>query len=396
MDDFEFFRPTHYYFGQDSDLLVGKHIKALKKHRVLVIYGSSFAKKIGLIDRVISSIKEQNLTVFSLGGVMPNPRCDLVYEACEICKKEKIDFILAVGGGSVIDTAKACAVGALIENDFFEHFFIQRNSIEKAIDVGVILTIPAAGSEGSSSCVIQGLHADKIIKSGISSNLIVPCFAILNPKLSFSLSTYQTACGVVDMMAHILERYFTNTKDVSVTDRICEGLLCSIIETVPRILNDPFDYGARANLMWAATLAHNNLCGVGREQDWASHHLEHQLSALYDCAHGAGLAVIMPAWMEYTMSHDVMRFAQFANRVFGIEMNFEDPYDTAKAGVSALREFFKSMSMPLNFEQLGANKDDIPKLLNMLGIDNHSEGHFMILDRSDCESIYNIAANYKE
>ena len=260
----------------------------------------------------------------------------------------------------------------------------------------VVLTIPAAGSEGSDSTVIEKEIDGKVVKNGYSSPLNVPLFSIMNPELTFTLPAYQTACGIVDMMAHIMERYFTNTTGVSVTDRTCEGLLQGIIENARIVIAEPDNYDARANIMWAGTLAHNNLCGVGREQDWATHHLEHQLSALYDVAHGAGLAVMYPAWMEYNLKHDVMRFAQFASRVFGCSMDFEDPERTAREGISALREFYKSIGMPLSFKDIGAKAEDIPLLLNMLGVDdeNRTEGKFVTLHRSDCEQIYSIAARY--
>ena len=224
-----------------------------------------------------------------------------------------------------------------------------------------------------------------------------PLFAILDPELTFSVSRYQTACGITDMIAHILERYFTNSKGVTVTDYMCEALLKAIIENAPVAIDDPSNYDARANIMWAGSLAHNNICGVDRVQDWASHHIEHQLSALYDVAHGAGLAVIFPAWMDYVYKHDVMRFAQFAVRVFGVSMDFDDPASTAREGIRAFRHFLHSIGMPLSFEEIGAKEEDIPHLLNMLGVDdlNKTEGQFVLLYRKDCEAIYYRAAHYK-
>ena len=244
--------------------------------------------------------------------------------------------------------------------------------------------------------MIQKQVGDKVIKTGCTTELNKPVIAILDPTLTYTLSNYQTACGVVDMMAHIMERYFTNTEGCDITDRMCESLLKSIIHNAHLVFEDPFNFDARANLMWAGALAHNNICGVGREQDWASHHLEHQLSALYDIAHGAGLSVIFPAWMEYVYNHDVKRFCQFANRVFDININLEDLEKTAQLGIRALREFFKSIDMPLSFKDINASKNDIPKLVEMLGVDEmeKSEGHFVQLYRQDCEKIYLIAAEY--
>ncbi|MGN1282006.1 MAG: iron-containing alcohol dehydrogenase, partial [Succinivibrio sp.] len=289
----------------------------------------------------------------------------------------------------VIDTAKAIALGIPDDGDFFD-FYLRKRKPVKALKTGCLLTIPAAGSESSASTVIEKEIDGKIIKCGCGSELNRPLFAVLDPELTYSVDRYQTACGVTDMMAHIMERYFTNSQNVSVTDNICEGLLRAIIENAQTVLDDPYNYDARANLMWAGSLAHNNICGVDREQDWASHHLEHQLSALYDVAHGAGLAVMFPAWMEYVYRHDVMRFAQFAVRVFSVQMDFDDPAVTAREGIARLRAFFKKIGMPLSFREIGAKKEDIPILLSMLGVDdeNNTEGHFVTLYKNDCEQIY--------
>lgn len=391
MNNFEFYRPTAYYFGTETENKAGSIIKKLGKQKVLIIYGGSSCIKSGLLDRVQQSLNQEQVAWVCKGGVVPNPRADLVYELIDLGRKEQVDFVLAVGGGSVIDTAKAVAIGIVNEGDFFD-FWLKLRVPQGALGVGVVLTIPAAGSEGSPSSVIQKEIDGHFTKCGFTSYLNVPVFAIMNPELTKTLPAYQTSCGAVDMMAHIMERYFTNTAEVSITDRLCEGVLCSIIDTVPRILRDPLNYEARANLMWAGTLAHNDTCGVGREQDWATHALEHQLSALYDVAHGAGLAVMFPAWMEYVMPHNQMRFAQFAVRVFGVSMDFEEPKRTAAAGIVALRNFFKSIGMPQSFADIGAKEEDIPQMIKMLGVDKNQIGHFVQLGRAECEAIYRIAA----
>lgn len=393
MDSFEFYRPTSYHFGAGLENDVGRLIKRCKKQRVLVVYGTGSCVVSGLLSRVEASLKHAGVDYICKGGVVPNPRADLVYEMINLGRREHVDFILAVGGGSVIDTAKATAIGIVNDCDFFD-FFLHKMVPRKALEVGVILTLPAAGSEGSSSAVIQKMIDGRYHKCGLSSILNVPRFAIMNPELTMTLPPFQTACGAVDMMAHVMERYFTNSVDVSITDRICEAIMTSIIETIPRVLRDPHNYEARANLMWASTMAHNDICGVGREQDWATHALEHQMSAFYDVTHGAGLAVLFPAWMEYTVDHNPMRFAQFANRVFGIPVDFEDPKRTARSGIDALRSFYKMIGMPLSFAELGANAEDIPQLLKLLEVDKHTIGHFVQLNRDDCESIYRIAAQY--
>lgn len=396
MENFEFVVPTKYIFGQGTSSKCGDTIKSYGYKNVLVVYGSEHAKKSGLLDSVEEHLKSNSIDYSLLGGVLPNPRADLVYKGIELGREKQIDFILAVGGGSVIDTAKAIALGIPDDGDFFD-FFTKKRNPKTALKTGCVLTIPAAGSESSLSTVIEKEIDGKVVKNGCGSPLNRPLFAILDPELTFSVSRYQTACGITDMIAHILERYFTNSKGVTVTDYMCEALLKAIIENAPVAIDDPSNYDARANIMWAGSLAHNNICGVDRVQDWASHHIEHQLSALYDVAHGAGLAVIFPAWMDYVYKHDVMRFAQFAVRVFGVSMDFDDPASTAREGIRAFRHFLHSIGMPLSFEEIGAKEEDIPHLLNMLGVDdvNKTEGQFVLLYRKDCEAIYYRAAHYK-
>ena len=247
-------------------------------------------------------MNEAGIPFSELSGVHANPRSGKVYEGIDLVRQTGADFLLALGGGSVIDTAKAIGFGAPYDGDFWD-FFTGKAKIETALPVGVVLTISAAGSEGSPNCVIT--HENGNLKWGIPvTDVVRPRFAVLNPRLTCSLPAYQTACGAVDMMAHIMERYFTNTPDVALTDRLCEALMKTVLDAAPKAIADPNDYAARADLMWAGMLAHNNSCGVGREQDWASHQIEHELSAFYDCAHGAGLAVVLPAWMEYVLPHD--------------------------------------------------------------------------------------------
>lgn len=395
MLNFEFCRPTNYIFGRYTENQVAKLITNLGYKKILLVYGCGSCVKSGLLDKVLNSLEQAGIDVITLGGVKSNPQADLVYNGIYLGREHQVEFVLAIGGGSVIDTAKAISLGILDDGDFFD-FFLGKRVPKQALKVGVILTIAAAGSEGSTNAVIEKEIDGHILKKCCLTNLNLPTFAILNPEITFSVNQYQTACGVCDMICHVLERYFTNTQDVTVSDRLCEGLLISIIENALIVKDDPENYEARANLMWASTLAHSDLCGAGREQDWASHNLEHQLSALYDVAHGAGLAVIFPAWMEFTYKHDVMRFVQFANRIFGCAVNFDDPESTARAGIEALREFFFDLNLPLSFEDLGAKVSDIPLLLNMLGVDdiNSTEGNFMILHRRECEQIYRNAANY--
>ena len=332
MDNFNFYSPTEFIFGKDTENDCGKYVKKYGGTKVLVHYGSNSAQKSGLLDRVCKSLEDNGIKYVKLGGVKPNPRDTLIYEGIELCRKEKVDFILSVGGGSCIDSAKGIAAGVNYEGDFWDFFCGKR--IENALPVGTILTISAAGSEGSPDTVIT--NEEGMYKRGASGDAIRPKFSILNPALTQTLPAYQTACGITDIMAHLYERYLTNTKEVEVTDRMIEALLLTMVHEGPRVIEDPNNYEARANIMWAGMVAHNNTCGVGRTQDWNSHNIEHELSALYDCAHGAGLAVTMPAVFTYVMNHDVMRFAQVAVRVWGCQMDFEHPEVTAKAGIDKI------------------------------------------------------------
>lgn len=391
MNNFNFYSPTFFEFGKDTETKTGKLVARFGGKKVLVHYGSGSVVRSGLLARVTKSLEEAGIQYVELGGVVPNPRSGLVYEGIELCRKEGVDFILAVGGGSAIDSAKAIAIGVPYEGDFWD--FYQGRPIKEALPVATILTLAAAGSEASNSSVIT--HENGNMKRGTGSNLIRPVFSILNPELTTTLPPYQTSCGATDMFAHVLERYFTNTKDVEITDRICEAIMLTIINETPKALADPTDYQARANIMWAGMVAHNDICGVGREQDWATHTLEHELSALYDVAHGAGLAVMFPAWMKYNMKQDVNRFAQFAVRVFGCEMDFQNPERTAKEGITKFEQFLLSIGMPIRFKELGAKAEDIPTLIEMLKMNDRAIGNFVKLSREDVEAIYKLAADVK-
>lgn len=389
MENFTFYSPTYFAFGKGTENEAGAYVKRFGGNKVLIHYGGGSVVRSGLLERVKQSLDKEGIEYILLGGVLPNPRSGLVYEGIELCRKEDIDFILAVGGGSVIDSAKAIAAGAVYDGDFWDYYC--GKPVDEALPVGTILTISAAGSEGSGDSVIT--HEDGMFKRGASGEAMRPKFSILNPALTQTLPAYQTACGITDIIAHLYERYLTNTKGVEVTDRLLEGLLLTMIHEGPRVIEDPNNYEARANIMWAGMIGHNNSCGVGRSHDWNSHNIEHELSALYDCAHGAGLAVTMPAVFTYVMNHDVMRFAQVAVRVWGCQMNFEHPEETAKAGIEALRNFLISIGMPKNFEELGAKEEDIPKLVDVLCNGNGGNGSicgFVELNEQDCTKIYKL------
>ncbi len=389
MENFTFYSPTFFAFGKETEKDAGKYVKKFGGSKVLLHYGGKSAEKSGLLDRVKKSLEEEGIDYIALGGVKPNPRSGLVYEGIELCREEGVDFVLAVGGGSVIDSSKAIAAGTVYDGDFWD--FYQGKRIEEALPVGTILTISAAGSEGSPDSVIT--KEEGMFKRGASGDAIRPKFSILNPELTQTLPAYQTAAGATDIMAHLYERYITNSTEVEVTDRLIEALLLTMKYEAPRVIADPNNYQARANIMWAGMMAHNHSCGVGRSQDWNSHTIEHELSALYDCAHGAGLAVTMPAVFRYVMKRNVMRFAQVAVRVWGCEMNFENPEVTALEGIEAFQKFLISLGMPSNFEELGAKKEDIPKLVEVLcrgdGRDGTITG-FVTLDEEDCTKIYEM------
>lgn len=389
MENFTFYSPTYFIFGKEEENKSGTYVKRFGGSKVLIHYGGGSVVRSGLLDRVKDSLKKEGLEFVELGGVKPNPRSGLVYEGIELCRKEEVDFVLAVGGGSTIDSAKAIAAGAVYEGDFWDYY--QGKVIDKALPIGTILTISAAGSEGSPDSVIT--NEEGMYKRGASGEALRPAFSILNPALTQTLPTFQIACGITDIMAHLFERYFTTTKEVEVTDRMIEGLLLTMVHEAPRVIQDPHNYEAQANIMWAGMMAHNNSCGVGRAQDWASHDIEHELSALYDCAHGAGLAVVFPAWMTYNMKHDVNRFAQLAVRVWGCQMDFEHPENTAQAGITALKQFLKSIGMPSNFSELGAKEEDIEKMAHIACFGDVREGFiggFVKLNENDVANIYRL------
>lgn len=389
MDNFTFYSPTYFVFGKEEENNAGKYVKRFGGSKVLLHYGGGSVVRSGLLDRVKQSLKSEDISFVELGGVKPNPRSGLVYEGIKLCRDEQVDFVLAVGGGSAIDSAKAIAAGVLHDGDFWE--FYQGKLVEKALPVGTILTISAAGSEGSPDSVIT--LEDGMFKRGATGEALRPKFSILNPELQKTLPAYQTACGITDILAHLYERYCTNTKEVEVTDRMIEGLMLTMIHEGPRVIADPDNYEARANITWAGMMAHNNSCGVGRTQDWASHQIEHELSAQYDCAHGAGLAVTMPAVMFYNLKHDVMRFAQLATRVWGVQMDFNNPEATAIKGIEALKNYLKSIGMPLTFAELGAKEEDIEKMAHTACYGDGGEGTvggFVALTEQDVINIYRL------
>ncbi|NMB10713.1 MAG: iron-containing alcohol dehydrogenase [Firmicutes bacterium] len=388
MENFTFHSPTKIIFGKNTEQQVGNETK---RHatKVLLHYGGGSIKKSGLYERVIQSLQSAGVDFVELGGVQPNPRLSLVQQGIQQCRDEGVDFILAVGGGSVIDSSKAIALGVPYKGDVWD-FFAGKAQPETSLPVGVILTIPAAGSEASDSCVIT--NEDGWLKRGYSSQENRPVFAIMNPELTFTLPPYQTACGAADIMAHVMERYFTNTPYVDYTDRLCEATLKTIIKHVPLVLLKSDNYDARAEIMWASTLAHNDLLSTGRTGDWACHQIEHELSGIYDVPHGAGLAVVFPAWMKYVYHHDLQRFTQFAVRVWNVEQDFFDQEKTALEGIRRMEAFFQSIGLPIRLEELGIPDDRLEEMARKCrkGADG-TVGNFVKLTTEDVLSILKLA-----
>lgn len=365
MENFTYVAPTKYIFGKDAELNIGAEARAAGMSRVLVVVGQGHAIRSGLLDRVLEALHNAGIGTEVLSGIQPNPLDGPVYKGIDLVRAQKLDGVIAVGGGSVIDTAKAIAAGAEYDGDFWD-FYCGKAVIAKALPIGVVLTIPAAGSEGSGNSVIT--KEDGMRKISLRTDYwLRPRFAMLNPSLTMTLPPYQTFAGVVDMMAHIFERYFTPTENTEVTDRLAEGLLRAIISQALVLVEHPDNYDARANIMWAATQAHNGLCGCGRIEDWASHGMEHELSALYGVTHGAGLAVVNPAWMTFMTDVKPERIAQMAERVFDVSASeYPDIRARAHEGIRRLRSFYRAIGMPTTLGELGISNPDFDTLVRKL------------------------------
>lgn len=358
MENFIFQNETKIIFGKDTELEVGVEVSGYGK-KILFHYGGGSIKRTGLYDKVVQALKDNAVSFIELSGVKPNPRISLVKEGIELCKRENIDFILAVGGGSVIDSAKAIAAGVKYSGDVWD-FFEGKAEVKEAIPIGTILTIPATGSETGDTTVIT--NADGWYKRALSHPTLRPKFAILNPELTFTLPDYQTAAGGVDIISHVFERYFTNTPNVDLTDRLCEATLKCMIKNLPIALEEPDNYAVRAEIMWAGTIAHNGLLGTGRAEDWASHMIGHEISAIYDLTHGATLSIVFPAWMEYVYLENIDRFVQYSTRVWNVEMDYDNPERTALEGIRKTKEFFKKIGMPTSLSEANIPGDKIEEM----------------------------------
>ena len=390
--DFNFFAPTRIVFGKNAEMQIGDLVAQQNGHKVLVHYGGGSAERSGLLDVVREQLKSHGIPFVELGGVVPNPLLSKVQEGISLCRREQVDFILAVGGGSVIDSAKAIGYGSLYDGDVWD-FWAGKAVPEACLPIGVVLTIPAAGSEMSSSCVIT--KDDGLLKRGINSDLCRCRFAVMNPERTYTLPPYQTAAGATDIMMHTMERYFSKYEDMTLTDAVAEALLRTVKDAAVVVMEHPEDYRNRAQIMWAGSLAHNDLTECGTEKDFATHRLEHELSALFGVTHGAGLAALWPSWARYVKDKHLSRFVQFAVNVMGVENDFAHPDETAEKGICAIEDFYRKIGMPTNIHELLGREitdDEIEVLVDKCSRGNTiTIGAFEVLGADEMRAIYRLA-----
>ena len=349
INDFNFYAPTRVVFGRNAEKKIGELVASCQCRKVLIHYGGGSAERSGLLNVVREQLNTAGIPYVELGGVVPNPLLSKVYEGIELCRREQVDFILAVGGGSVIDSSKAIGYGVPYEGDVWD-FWDSKGTPKQCLPIGAVLTIPAAGSEMSSSTVIT--KDEGLVKRGFNCDLCRCKFAVMNPERTYTLPPYQTAAGATDIMMHTMERYFSKYEDMTLTDAISEALLRTVKDAALVVMQHPEDYRNRAQIMWASSLAHNDLTECGLEKDFATHRLEHELSALFGVTHGAGLAAIWPSWARYVKARHLSRFVQFAVNVMGVENDFSHPEETAEKGICAIEEFYHKIGMPINIKEL--------------------------------------------
>lgn len=390
MENFVYYNPTKIVFGKKTEEGVGEEIKPFGSKVLIHHYGEAFVKSTGLLDRVKNSLHENNLETFELTGVKPNPRLSLVKDGIELIREKGIDFILAIGGGSVIDSSKAIALGVPYDGDVWD-FFTGKAQVKETLPVGAVLTIPAAGSESSASAVIT--NEDGWYKRSIDGvDIIRPKFSIMNPELTFTLPPYQTASGGCDIMSHVMERYFSVTEYVDLTDKLCEAVLKSVIKSLPIVLEEPDNYNARAEIMWAGSIAHNDIVGTGRMPAWASHKIEHEIGGIYDVAHGAGLTAVMPSWMKYVYKERLEMFIKFATRVWDVEYNYEEPERTALQGIRRTENFFREVGTPVTLKELdkSISEDRFEEIASKC-VEGGPVGWFRPVDKEDIINILKTA-----
>ena len=392
MKDFNFYAPTRVVFGRESEEKLPQLIQQYGGGKVLVHYGGGSARKSGLLDKVEKMLTEAGIAFVELGGVVPNPLLSKVKEGIELCRKEHVNFILAVGGGSVIDSAKAIGYGVEYSGDVWD-FWDGKAVPQSCLPIGVMLTIPAAGSEMSSSCVVT--NDEGMLKRGINSDLCRCKFAIMNPERTFTLPPYQTAAGATDILMHTMERYFSKYEDALLTDAIAEALLKTVMSAAKEVLLSPDDYKYRAAIMWASSLSHNDLTECGTEKDFACHKLEHELSGMFGVTHGAGLAAIWSSWARYVMDKHLNRFVQFAVNVMGVLQDFTDPRRTALRGIEAMEHFFMEIGMPICIDDLldrQLTDEEIDQLVEKCSRGGKMNiGAMEVLTPDDMREIYKLA-----
>ena len=394
MKDFNYYAPTEVVFGEESEEQVARLVKKYGGTKVLVHYGGKSAERSGLLEKIYRLLDKDGIAYVSLGGVVPNPRLSLAKEGIELCRKEGVNFILAVGGGSVIDSAKCIAYGVGFEGDVWD-IYLGKAEPTCMLPIAAVLTIPAAGSEMSEASVITNEDGD--VKLGYSNNMARPKFAIMNPRRTFTLPPYQTAAGVTDMIMHTMERYFTKDDDMDLTTDLAEAVMRRMKTAVFDVLKNPEDYRQRAQIMWGGSIAHNGLTGCGVHDDWATHQLEHELSGMFDVTHGAGLAAIWPSWARYVMHENLSRFVRFAVNVMDVPNDFSDPEGTALKGIEAMERFYHAIGMPINIKELiGRDVTDaeIKEMTRKCSRDfTHTCGCLKVLKAEDMEAIYRMARN---
>ena len=390
MNNFTFSSPTNVIFGKGNDKEVGKYVKPWGK-KVLLHYGGGSIKRNGLYDTVVESLKAEGLEIVELDGVVPNPRYSKVKEGALLCRKENVDVVLAVGGGSVIDSAKAIAAATLIEEDedFWDDYIMKKRRPTKALPIGVVLTLPAAGSETNRGIVITNDQTQ--FKRSLGSDHMIPKFAIINPENHYSLPSYQTACGSVDIIAHLLERYFTHTTDVDFSDRLIEASLRTMIHVAPLAIKNPEDYNLRAEIAWCGTLAHNGILGKGRVEDWGTHSLQHELGAIYDITHGEGLSIMFPAWMKYVWKENTKRFVQYAMRVWNVDYAVEKEEEMILEGIRRTEVFFKELGLATRLSELDIDDSKFEEMAKKMLLGKETEGNFKKMTVEDAVNIYKLA-----
>lgn len=390
MKNFEFISSTKIIFGKGVENQIGNYTKNFGKNVLIVHYGEGIVKASGLFDRIVNSLTDSGFSVTELAEIKVNPEVSKVREGCEICKKEKIDVVIALGGGSVIDTAKAVALGANYTGDVWDYFIGKAEIMESttALPVGVILTLPATGSEASSAAIIT--NADGKLKRDVTNDLLRPAFALMNPEITYSLPKYQTAAGGIDIISHVLERYWTLEPDVDFSDRLCEAVIKSVLRNLPITLTDPTNYAARAEIMWAGTVAHNGILGAGRTEDWGTHKVAHEISGLYGTTHGATLSIIIPQWMTYAYKEDIPRFARFATQIWDVEPDYADIEGVALEGIRRMKKFFAEVGLPVSFSDAEIPVDQLETMAEKCTLSG-PVGNLKKLDREDVLKIYQMS-----